>query len=176
MQHIMVDLETLGTRAGSVILSIGAVEFDQRSKELGCTFYRSIQPEDCKAHGLTVDQSTLDWWEKKSPEARAVLTDPDAVPLSDALDAFVQFWVQTDAVFVWGNGADFDNVLLAHAFHAVDRPIPWKFWDNRCYRTLKNVRPHIKMGPRQGTFHNALDDAITQATHCIDLLQGVTHP
>lgn len=46
----------------------------------------------------------------------------------------------------------------------------WEFWNNRCFRTLKGMAPHIKT-ERQGTYHNALDDAKTQALHAIKVLQ-----
>ena len=39
MEHCMVDLETLGKRAGCPILSIGAVFFDPVEKQLGEEFY-----------------------------------------------------------------------------------------------------------------------------------------
>jgi inhibitor of KinA sporulation pathway (predicted exonuclease) len=44
---------------------------------------------------------------------------------------------------------------------------PWKFYNDRCYRTLKAMYPHIKMPKRTGTHHNALDDAISQVNHLI---------
>jgi len=46
---------------------------------------------------------------------------------------------------------------------------PWKFRDNRCFRTYKSLisfRP-----PRSGVPHDALEDAVYQA----ETLQFITH-
>jgi hypothetical protein len=67
-------------------------------------------------------------------------------------------------VRLWGNGAGFDNVLLKNAFKAVDADEPWKYYNNRCYRTMSGVfkLDDDETPPRVGTYHNALDDAMTQ--------------
>jgi exodeoxyribonuclease VIII len=72
-------------------------------------------------------------------------------------------------VKIWGNGASFDNVILANAYRRNDLNIPWKYYNDRCYRTMKSLAPHIKM-EREGTHHNALSDAISQANHLIRIM------
>jgi hypothetical protein len=43
-----------------------------------------------------------------------VLTDPNAISPYNALDEFNQWLAQfPDTVSIWGNGANFDNPLLA---------------------------------------------------------------
>jgi len=76
---------------------------------------------------------------------------------------------------VWGNGADFDLPILAAAYKAAGGPPPWKPYNGRCYRTLKNLAPSIKL-ERQGTHHQALDDAVCQAKHLIKIVEhlGIT--
>ena len=68
MQNVMVDIETLGTSSNSVILSIGAVEFD--NENLGAEFEVYIDPESCTDHGLVIDAPTVMWWLGQSNEAR----------------------------------------------------------------------------------------------------------
>jgi len=170
MQNVMVDLETLGTVPGSVILSIGAVAFDEfEVAEEG--FYAAIRQDSCKEHGLKVCPKTEEWWKDQSEEARKVLTDPNALMLSVALTSF-NFWLQQfpDTVSIWGNGANFDNPLLACAYDAVGIAPYYKFWNERCYRTVKNQYPGIKL-ERTGTYHNALDDARCQAEHLVKICQ-----
>jgi hypothetical protein len=60
--------------------------------------------------------------------------------------------------------------------------LPWKYWRNRCYRTLKNLHPEVPI-ERTGIYHRALDDARSQAVHAMQLLrlqpafaQGVAGP
>lgn len=169
-KHVMVDLETLGRRAGCAILSIGAVYFDEEG--VGDeSFYAVVSTKSCDAAGLHKDQDTVDWWEKQSPEARTVLDEASVagMDLADALDLFGVF---VKGAKVWGNGADFDNAILYACYAAVGKEVPWKFWDSRCYRTLKGLFPTVKF-VRQGTYHNALDDARSQAEHASEILRSM---
>lgn len=177
MDNVMIDLETLGRRAGCAILSIGAVAFDHQTGKLGPEFYIVVDSMDQVAEcGLHIDQSTIDWWEKQSIEAREVLTESrsgKASSLGDALVKFNQYLAQFGftKVKVWGNGGDFDNAIMASCYAAAGLEVPWAFWHNRCYRTLKNLMKGMPAAKRQGTYHNALDDAKTQAEHAVLLLQ-----
>jgi exodeoxyribonuclease VIII len=75
---------------------------------------------------------------------------------------------------VWGNGADFDLPILSAAYVAAGfGGPPWKPYNGRCYRTLKNLRPDVPRPERRGTAHNALDDAVFQAEHAIALLAAL---
>jgi hypothetical protein len=72
-------------------------------------------------------------------------------------------------VRVWGNGADFDNPILAVAYRrTIFSGQPWKPYNGRCYRTVKNQFQDVKL-VRTGTHHNALDDARSQATHLVEI-------
>jgi exodeoxyribonuclease VIII len=179
MKNVMVDLETLGTKPGSVILSIGAVFFSEEG--LGEEFYCIVNHADSVAAGLTEDASTLKWWQSQKPEAQKVLSDAKneviAKPLREALVLFSK-WLYGEAgkkhLKVWGNGSDFDNVLLSSAFAVVGMATPWLFWNSRCFRTLKNLPGAELLAPKRvGTHHNALDDAKTQALHAVEIMQRV---
>lgn len=176
MKDVMVDLETLGMVPGCVIISIGAVFFD--STGLGDEFYTVVNRMDAEARGLTVDAATVKWWTQQSDEARKVLHDSSrkktSLPLMMALaqfDRFLSSRGDVTNVRVWGNGADFDNPILAVAYDRLGQRPPWKFWNNRCFRTLKNLAPEEAKPPRQGTHHNALDDAKHQAEHAVRALR-----
>lgn len=168
---VMVDLETLGTVPGSIILSIGAVGFGPK-KEHGSTFYEKISIESCQKHGLTFDADTLVWWMQQRIEAKAEAFS-GALPLPVVLRDFSEF-LGSDAkdVEIWGNGASFDIALLAAAYRAAEIPVPWKFWNERCYRTMKSLYPEVPC-ERTGTHHNALDDAMTQARHLAQILMHI---
>lgn len=165
-QHIMLDLETLGTTPGSSILSIGAVRF---SVEEGVTdkFYVTINRHSCKLHGLTEDPRTLEWWSQQTEEARQAAFKEEQA-LQCALQSFNDF-VSSDSYLgtaMWGNGAEFDNALLGKAYEVTGVMQPWRFTGSRCYRTVKNLFPDVWVDP-VGTAHNALDDAEYQANHLI---------
>lgn len=171
---VMIDLETLGTTPGCVILSIGAVAFDTITGELGPEFYTVVSTASCLERGLTTGESTKAWWAKQADEAKTVLKEAEEsdVSLSEAMNKLTLYLEQfgIKKVCIWGNGADFDNAILSCCYDAVDQSVPWVPWNNRCYRTLKNLikGPRLK---REGTYHNALDDAKTQAKHAIGLLR-----
>jgi len=176
--NVMVDLETYGQRAGCPILSIGAVAFDKGLNELGPEFYQVIKMSSCEEVGLQADQSTIDWWNTQSKDARKVVDQAlgnkrGTKMLQVSLIAFNKYLEQFGSnVKVWGNGSDFDNAIMAYAYHKCMVEPYWKFWNNRCYRTLKGIVSGPK-AERLGTYHNALDDAKTQAAHAIILLRGM---
>ena len=180
MNNVMVDLETMGNGPRAAIVAIGAVEFDPDSGKIGREFYQEIYLEDSVANGGVIDASTVLWWMQQGDVARAAVYSKDGINLLPALLQFAQ-WLREcgPGVKVWGNGSPFDNVILRSAYSALHMDAPWEFWNDRCYRTLKNLRPDIGFA-RGGTHHNALDDAITQARHAIailsDLYQGGIAP
>lgn len=164
MNNVMLDLETLDTRSTGTILSIGAVMFDKAG--LGSEFYLTIDAQSCFDAGLTVSGGTFKWWMAQKAEARKALFDGN-VPLQNALHEF-KCWLaencERNTVKVWGNGSDFDNAMLAHAYNKLGMEIPWQFWNNRCYRTTCDIL-NDKARKQEGVHHHALDDAKSQASH-----------
>lgn len=174
MNKIMVDLETMGTSSNAAIVSIGAVEFD--SSGLGREFYRAIDLESSIRMGGIVDASTVLWWMKQLNDARSStfntgLSYQLPVSLLELSGWMAQLGTKSD-IEVWGNGAAFDNVILANAYKMCGLIQPWEFWGDRCYRTVKSLNPDIPF-ERIGTHHNALDDAKSQALHLVRILNHV---
>jgi len=165
-QHVMVDIETLGTRPGDIILSIGAVKFSVEEGIKG-EFYVTINTESCKAAGLRAQKSTLEWWSKQSDAAREAAFKGE-FPLEVALIKLAVWMPPLEDVVVWGNGANFDNALLAAAYRAIKHDTPWHFWNDRCYRTMSTMFLKDRI-ERIGTGHVALDDAKTQAVRLIHM-------
>lgn len=169
MADVMVDLETLGNGSTAAIISIGAVAFDAESGKIESEFYVNVDPQSCVDAGLKMDVSTVMWWMKQSDEARSAF-NVKGESIEVALNMFKEWYPQSAAL--WGNGATFDNVILDNAFKAAGMNRPWHFTKDRCYRTLKNLRPDIKQD-KVGVAHNALDDAKFQALHACKLLRAV---
>lgn len=156
---IMLDLETLDTAPTAAIIAIGAVAFTE-SEFMG-EFYAPVNVSSALQFG-TISGETLKWWAQKPDAARAVLWDADALPLARALYDFTQ-WLKTfEDPAVWGNGAAFDNAVIAHAYGKTGFLPPWGFRCDRCYRTLRALYPGVTV-ERTGVHHNALDDAKHQA-------------
>ncbi len=172
MNDVMIDLETLGTQPGCVIVSIGACRFG--GGEIGESFYERIDMESGVGHGLVIDPGTVKWWLGQEKGAQAEVSK-GGESLPDVLGWF-SFWLgarridgPSKDVRVWGNGATFDLGILAAAYSSIKYPLPWVHWNERCYRTAIEGAPENKRTgavagvKREGTHHNALDDAITQA-------------
>jgi len=164
--NVMVDLETMSTRSNAAICSIGAVKW--KGAEIVDTFYCTIDLKTCKESGMHISKDTIKWWSEQNKEALRELTKNN-IPLVEALDKF-RDWFGTKSLPVWGNGAVFDNTILANAYFITDQEPPWKCWDDRCYRTLKSIFNWIPPDDREGVYHNALDDAIFQTKHAIKIL------
>lgn len=171
MENIMIDLETLGTAPGSVILSIGAVEFDETGT--GRTFYSRLNPEmQVQKFGMKIDAATVVWWMRQSDEARGEFSSSlgENSPWR-AVTEFSQFFRATGAEYVWGNGPSFDCCNLSALFRAVGKEAPWRFYNERCFRTLYFLAPNPQRpAHRVGTAHNALHDARAQAIAAADML------
>jgi DNA polymerase III epsilon subunit-like protein len=162
----MLDLETLGTRPGDTILSIGAVLFDE-TQGIYNTFSCTINSQSCKEAGLRAQKDTIEWWKKQPPAAQAAAFKGELM-IETALDKFAK-WLP-EGCLVYGNGANFDNALLAAAYRAVKQPVPWPFWYDRCYRTISAMFMNQETTTeRVGTYHNALDDAKTQAERLLKM-------
>lgn len=173
MLDVMLDLETMGNTPQAAIVAIGAVEFDPDEGTVGERFYCAVDLESSVHTGCVMDPSTVLWWLRQGEDARqAIAHGGDPLPL-----ALIEFgaWMGkrggVDDVRVWGNGAAFDNVILASAYRTAGITQPWRHWNDRCYRTLKAQHRDVKM-ERVGVHHNAADDAESQARHLVAMLKG----
>lgn len=182
MPHVMVDIETLDTVQSAVVLSIGAVVFDPFSNELGEKFYMEFVDDlsDQQKRGRTISGDTVRWWMQQGAAAKQIFADPaphgvTRVTTSVGLAEFSHFMARSGGkeVQLWGNGADFDNVIIGSLYDAYEMRKPWSFGKNRCYRTLKRVFGEGVSLSREGVHHNGLDDAVTQATHLQEIMKCI---
>ncbi|EEZ0746686.1 3'-5' exoribonuclease [Escherichia coli] len=167
--HLMIDLETMGKNPDAPIASIGAVFFDPQTGEQGPEFSKIIDMGTC---GGTVDISTIEWWLQRSGEARAAIL-ADRIPLDDALLQLREFIDENSGEFfvqVWGNGANFDNVILRRSYERQEIPCPWRYTNDRDVRTIVALGLVMDFDARsvitfEGERHNALHDARYQAKY-----------
>lgn len=164
--NLMIDLEIMGSGSNAAIVAIGAVKFDE--SKVYEEFYQRITLKSSVNLGLDVDPETILWWMRQSDEARKEIVCAEN-NISEALDSLCN-WINDKDVVVWGNGSDFDNVIFTNAYKKANKSLPWKFWNNRCYRTVKNLFSDVPM-QFVGTKHNALTDAKNQALHLIEILK-----
>lgn len=170
--HVMCDFETLDTAPSAVVLSIGLVEFFPETQSLGREFYALFEVQGQLDMGRTISESTLLWWMKQSQEARReAFRKSDRRSVGEVLLDVNRFLEQCDGEpLIWGNGAAFDNTILSSLYAQWGIHQAYHFTSDRCYRTLKNLVPGVKLDQYGGVAHNALDDAKNQAHHAMILL------
>ncbi|MED9400227.1 3'-5' exoribonuclease [Escherichia marmotae] len=167
--HLMIDLETMGKNPDAPIISIGAIFFDPQTGDMGPEFSKTI---DLETTGGVIDRDTIKWWLKQSREAQSALLT-DEIPLDDALLQLREFIDENSGEFfvqVWGNGANFDNVILRRSYERQGIPCPWSYYNDRDVRTIVELGKAIDFDARmdipfEGLRHNALDDARHQAKY-----------
>lgn len=175
MIQIVLDLETMGTDPNSAIVAIGAVAFDFAKDGFIDQFYKKVTLVSSVSNGAVMNPSTVLWWMNQSQSAREEIVSADT-DIRYALKCFT-IWVDglrdaspQDKLQIWGNGSDFDNVILHSAYRHANMVAPWQFWENRCYRTMAAMHTNTRL-VRKGTHHNALDDAKSQAEHLMRIIK-----
>ncbi|EGK3786558.1 exonuclease [Escherichia coli] len=167
--HLMIDLETMGKNPDAPINALAGKFFDPATGEMGPEFSKTI---DLETAGGVIDRDTIKWWLKQSREAQsAILTDE--IPLDDALLQLREFIDENSGEFfvqVWGNGANFDNMILRRSYERQEIPCPWRYTNDRDVRTIVALGLVMDFDARsvitfEGERHNALHDARYQAKY-----------
>lgn len=194
---LMVDIETLDTKPGGVILSIGALFFDRKTGLCPGEgmFHVELNIENQALWGGTVSKDTMDWWMRTDPEhIERVMSDEyqaaNTVSVQDALTQLNEFCSKhylSSQEFnldgIWSQG-DMDQQMIAALYRkaALNLPnfkpdLPWPYWRFRDTRTaydLANFDP--KTVERTGRHHHALDDCIHQAKCLLAATKGINRP
>nr|WP_249534104.1 3'-5' exonuclease [Escherichia coli] len=157
----------MGTNPDAPINSIGGKFFDPETGEMGPEFSKAI---DLETSGGIIDRKAIKWWAKRSREAQSAIFT-DEIPLDDALLQLREFINENSGesfVQIWGNGANFDNVILRRSYERQGILCPWRYYNDRDVRTIvelgNSIGFDVRMAiPFEGIPHNALDDARHQA-------------
>jgi len=163
---VMIDLETLSTRAHAVVLTLGAIKFDRQAiqtptLETMNTFYRRINLRSCMDLGLHQSESTIEWWSQQAPEARSeAFALEDRVEIWKVLDDFSQWFAGSTKP--WSHGASFDVPILAEIYARLNKEPPWKFWNIRDTRTLYETFGVTNSDLPQANYHSAIHDCHRQ--------------
>lgn len=176
MEHLMIDLETLGHKTnGSTILSVGAVEFDIETGKTGKELYLPIDPQDCINHGLLPTASTISWWMKQDDHAQFMAFEKDKVRLTllEALNALKSFCDGKD-YRVWGNSARFDLGILSAAYDVFNRELPWNHWAELDVRTMVFLNPDVKKNMKfEGIQHDPIADCKHQIKYISEIWKSL---
>jgi len=177
MRHVMIDIETLGTKPGTApVLSIGAVSFDPYGESVEASgissFYRELtltgqlQPQG----QCSVDPDTLAWWFRTNAEELGRLVRDGKEPLFSALSELYSFCKGWETINGYWSRGKFDLAILEERYNDIGMGVPWKYNQAREVRTLEATVRLVftdnapqPLHREQGGVHNALEDAIYQA-------------
>lgn len=176
MHNIMVDCETLGVGKRCVLLDIALVRFDINTGELGEVLHVCIDRKTQQDAGRLTDQSTIDWWEKQSDDAKEIFNviEQEGMSWSEAMNAVHHFICKVRNATLWSNGANFDIAILEEAYHMAGKRQPWQMWKTRCVRTLHDIVKELTgmkwkdNVPPPAVAHNSVEDCKYQIRYCVE--------
>jgi hypothetical protein len=183
MDHVCIDIETLGTGDNPCLVQLAAVAFN-----LDTPFDRfakiNLHIDIADPDQGAIEGDTLKWWLSQDQKVRErVLTPKSPISLTKALTLF-QYWIEGntvqndpetygyDGAEFWACGVDFDFRILRQTYHRLKMTNPIPFSGTRDFRTMKrNVAPIRKVEVENRVFdescfemkHDALYDAMRDA-------------
>ena len=91
--HAMVDIETLGTKPNSVVLTVGGCKFNPFTMDEPFDFFlMKLDVDQQIEQGRFVDDKTLEWWGKQDAKIREeALGDEDRTTLLDFIKQLNKF-------------------------------------------------------------------------------------
>lgn len=157
--YIMVDIETLGTNYGDVMICAYTCKFDLEKRDVGFvnTFYFDIVQSLEK--GFKIDGNTLMWW-----------LNEDTALLKDILEKgkLTQLEIEINRLFyeiegcdkIWCKGASFDFPILKAYFDKFEMRTPWAHYQERCLRHAFDFIEQDYVGKK-----HTKDDVVNQITN-----------
>lgn len=155
MNHILLDIEALGTRPGCAVIELAAVAFDLATGKTGAEFHRRLKPIE----QFTATLSTLAW--HADPKRLTLIDHPQAIHPREAILQFLDwlddrvFGDPKDRVFwSWGTTYDFPILEPVLDLRNPEDAHPWKYHQIRDARTVWQLafgdlrhppRPHIAL-------------------------------
>lgn len=161
--HISIDIETADTSPSAAILQLAAVT-------KGHFFESRISVASNEKANRSFSTETMEWWSTKDPKLRNYVFSGDK-ELEQVLQEFVE-WCRNisggelDRICLWGNGCNFDNVIVKDA---IEQFFTWPFSyrNDHHLRTLMALVPedvqeraaNVFLSRTPAEAHNALWDA-----------------
>lgn len=158
--HAMLDIETLGTKPNSPVLSAAVVFFNPRTGQIFEQELFLFDPE--QQPGREINFSTMKWWMGQTTKARAHWSQADFPDIDDEIERFVKFCgTHGTQTKWWGNSPAFDQIIMESLLNDFDWFPPWKYWNWRDVRTIRHFLQD-KTAPANNNAHNPISDCIAQ--------------
>lgn len=163
MHHLMLDIETLGTKPGCVITQIACIPFTEDGPGPESTWFRANIDITTYGHNFHIDAATLKWAiEKGVPILRDNQIDA-ALALLDLANFIARRVKDDNRVKIWANSPTFDCEILEAAWRRFDIQVPWHYWHCLDYRT------EMWRDPRRAepAAHDATQDCLDQIARLV---------
>jgi hypothetical protein len=152
------------------VIQIGAVEFNRETGELGKEFKVNVDAQSAVNSGATLNASTIEFWMKQNDDARNSVMASPKIPIYEAFDDLNKFLSRSK--YIWSH-ATFDFVILCETLRRLKIKPKFSYRSARDIRTLVDLSGGLTTVAREGTHHDALDDAKFQAKYCSEMLQRI---
>lgn len=181
--HVVLDLETLSVNNNAMIISIGAVSLSNQLNITGY-FYMPVKLRKLISNDFAVDVSTFNWWMQQSKDAIDALDLIDGHFISQVIPQFC-LWLGVQPMSMnkttpklktklWGNGPEFDNIILKNAFDRVSVVWPFSYNSVQSLRTLRYINDTLDLDaefPEPYIKHHALYDAESEAIYLQNVMK-----
>lgn len=183
---MVISAKTLGRRPGCAVMNIGAVMFDRSGNDPLVSlapenqFYEPISALESKTANLTVDSTTLKWWNKqeswKTLGPEFMKSTNTIASVCDKLSAFIAHHKPEK---IWSNSPTFHVAVVNHLYGRAGKRSPIEYRQEMDFRTLMDLvyvdradRPAASKLHNYPTQH-AVGDSIDQATDIIRAIREI---
>jgi len=177
------DVETLGKRSNSVILSMAAIHFDPDTKPSpeqlreDVFFAKFSVIEQVKKYGREMNQPTMDWWKKQCDNVRTASFVPSEVDCSfvDGYESMRKWAASKNDTkcWVWARG-NLDQLVMDDIEEQLELEPIWPYARWRDVRTAVDFLYNTTNGyvdvnypgfnsKNDITKHNPIDDCVLDA-------------
>lgn len=173
MNHIMIDLETLGLQPNAVITQISAIAFDLHPLIFGQSFNRYINIQSHLDDGAIIEGEALLFTVKNNTQS---ILSEDRQNIRNALTEFIGFVNSQRPLYIWAKSPQFDCIKLEWWFNKYKVSPPWTYDMLRDVRTLQwaSFKDFTNLYNEYRKFeHNALVDCEYQIKVLSDCMDSV---
>ena len=120
--------------------------------------------------GRTISKQTIDWWRTRTNVP--IENGNPQCTVSEMLNDFMAVYASFQPEEVWANPPQFDLAIMHSLGRDFGVEMPWSHEQERDFRTVKRLAK-LDFGPRVEVAHDALADAMDQATKLEAMLDAL---
>lgn len=180
-RHYMLDIETLGTKPGCVVLEYALRHFLNEDEDSGKYSVASAGTTDVRIDvdaqvkaGAVIEFDTLKWWLNTDPLRLQNIINDEYTQTPSFAAKWLQDSFYWQSITIWARDPDFDCTIMEDFYSRFGTPGKriWHFANKRSHRTLMDLAG-IKHVPAKDA-HSAVADVDAQIESAIIALRILT--